>query len=291
MSTLHRFCISHKEPLLPHSWYDDCIALGDFQTDSALHVSQLDQFWHAARPIAYGAAGTYVLPIAIDKFASAAELIEISSYRKRILPSPEGVESQSYGYPTMRELGLEESKKKLQLSSFIPRPQLGFLVAQPLFFENTILGQYAASHRRKDLINYTSLAVDMDVLDKNSATELLRAKYFIPGGVELGIFPKAWLVKTVTGIELVGRQFLQRYGNRLKKYDRYQVRAVGFLSERLGSYLLLRHLTEKYSNNIPSEIFGYMTVIVEGDSAYATGLSDRPMGGPRWYPFKRKRAQ
>ena len=111
---IHRYCISHKKPLLPESWYDDCIALGDFQSDSVFHVRQLDRFWHEARPIAYGAAGSHVLPIAIERFSSGAKLIEISSYRKRILPSPEGTESRLY--PTLRESDFENFGKEAELS-------------------------------------------------------------------------------------------------------------------------------------------------------------------------------
>jgi hypothetical protein len=288
---IHRFCISHKKPLLPECWYDDCISLGDFQSDSVFHVRQLDRFWHEARPIAYGAAGTYVLPIAIEKFSGAAEFIEISSYRKRLLPCPEGIESQSFGYPTMRELSFENFGKEAVLSVFTPKANLEFLVAQPLYFENSIIGQYTLCHHRRDILDYTSLAIEMGVLDSNSASEFLAAKYFIPGGVEFGIYPKSWLVHTLSRIELVSRQFLERYGNRLKKYDTYQVRAVGFLSERLGSFLLIRHLMEKYSNNIPADIFGYMTVIVDGNSGYSIASTDRPRNWLSWYRPKHKRAQ
>ena len=288
---IHRFCISHKKPLLPECWYDDCISLGDFQSDSVFHVRQLDRFWHEARPIAYGAAGTYVLPIAIERFSSAAKLIEISSYRKRILPSPEGIESQSYGYPGMRELSLENFGKEAELSVFMPRADLEFLVAQPIYFENSMIGQYTLYHHRRDILDYTSLAIEMGVLDSNSASEFLGAKHFIPGGVEFGIYPKSWLIHALSRIELVGRQFLYRYGNRLKKYSKYQIRAVGFLSERLGSFLLIRHLMEKYSNNIPADIFGYMTVIVEGNSSYSIGLTDRPRNWSSWCRPKHKQAQ
>lgn len=288
---IHRFCISHKKPLLPECWYDDCISLGDFQSDSVFHVRQLDRFWHEARPIAYGAAGTYVLPIAIEKFSSAAEFIEISSYRKRLLPCPEGIESQSFGYPTMRELSFENFGKEAVLSVFTPKANLEFLVAQPLYFENSIIGQYTLCHHRRDILDYTSLAIEMGVLNSNSASEFLAAKHLIPGGVEFGIYPKSWLVHTLSRIELVSRKFLERYGNRLKKYDTYQVRAVGFLSERLGSFLLIRHLMEKYSNSIPADIFGYMTVIVDGNSGYSIASTDRPRNWLSWYRPKHKRAQ
>lgn len=292
---IHRFCVSHTKPLLPESWYDDCIALGDFQPDSAFHVRQLDRFWHEARPIAYGAAGTYVVPIAAERLSDTAEFIEISSYRKRILPSPQGVESQVY--PTMRELSLGEADEG-ELSVFVPRSDLGFLVAQPLHFEKSIIGHYTEAHHRRDILDYASLAVEIGVLDSDSALEFLAGEHFIPGGVEFGIYPRLWLVSALSSVERVSREFLHRYGNRVRKYDKYQIRAVGFISERFGSFLLIRHLVEKFSNNIPAEIFGYMTVIVEGRSSYSTGVAEVELterDGPRNWPsvlhFKDKRAQ
>lgn len=271
---IHRFCISHEKPLLPESWYDDCISLGNFQPDSPLHVRHLDQFWHDARPLAYGAAGTHVLPIAIERVSSRAELIEISLYRKRLLPSPVGIESLVY--PTMREFNVCDVDDRADLSVFEPSNGLEFLVAQPLYSEISMIGQYAISHYRRDILDYTSLAIKMGVLDSASASDFLETKHIIPGGTEFGIFPKWWLTATLSDIERVAREFLHRYGYRLKTYGGYQIRTLGFLSERLGSYLLLRHLKDKYSNNIPADIFGYMTVIVEGDSNYSHGLTDRP---------------
>jgi hypothetical protein len=269
---IHRFCISHKTPLLPESWYDDCIALGDFQTDSALHVRQLDQFWHDARPMIYGSAGTYVLPIAIERFAGAAELIEICSYRKRILPFPEGIESAVYG--GMRELSFAGFEKEAELSVFTPRADLEFLVAPPLYVGKSVVKNYVQEQviDRRDVDDYTSLAIELGVLDSDSASEFLAAKRFIPGGVELGIYPKPWLTRQLTSIELIGRQFLCRHGDRVRKYDMRKVRTVSFLSESLGSFLLIDHLMKKYSNNIPADIFGYLTVGFEGKSAYFLGV-------------------
>lgn len=266
---IHRFCITHKKPVLPESWYDDCISLGNFQPDSVFHVRQLDPFWHEARPIAYGAAGSHVLPIAIQRFCGAAELIEISTYRKRVLPVSTGLECPLY----QRALSLENDGNEAELSTFVPRGGNEFLVAQPLYLEDSILGQYAANHHRRDILDYTSLAIELGVLDSNSASEFLAAKHMIPGGAETGIYPKVWSLQTLSKIERVGRQFLCRYGNRLRKYDDYQIRAVGFLSERLGSFLLIRHLMEKYSNNIPAELFGYLTIIADEESSYFVGTA------------------
>jgi len=270
--TIHRFCITHTKPLIPETWYDDCIALGDYQPESVSHVSQLDRFWHEARPIAYGSAGTYTLPIAIEKFADTADLIEISYHRKRILLSPEGKAGRYY---LSRELSVEECVQKTELPSVIaPRNDSGFLVSHPQYLPEMLMGLYASTHHFRDLLDYTSLAVEMGVLDDQSAKEFFTAKLVIAGGTEFGIFPKSWLIPTLSELERVGREFLCLYGNRIKTYNRYQVRAISFLSECLGSFLLIRHLLETFSNNIPADIFGYMTCVVEDGKPFDLGLAD-----------------
>lgn len=269
---IHRFCISHEKPLLPESWYDDCISLGEFQTDSVSHVSHLDRFWHEARPMSYGTAGTHVLPIAIERFASDVKLVEICNYRKKVLPSPEGVESEIYS--GLRELRFGDFDGKADSAAFMPRADLGFLVAHPIYFENSVVEKQLELRHfdRRDLGDYASLAIEAGVLDENSASEFLGAKHFIPGGCELGIFPKSWLVRQLSGIEVVGKEFLSRYGNRIAKYDEVQIRAISFLAECLGSFLLIRHLMEKYSNNIPADIFGYVTVIRDSNLRLSQGI-------------------
>jgi hypothetical protein len=286
---IHRYCISHTKPLLPEAWYDHCIALGDFEPDSAYNVRQLDRFWHEARPIAYGAAGAHVLPVVIKRFSDDADLIEVCSYRKKIIPPMEGTESGLF--PNLRELNLENFGRVAELSVFVPRAEVGFLVAQPLHFKKSILGHYALVHHRKDIVDYSALAVELGVLDRSSADDFLALQHFIPGGAELGIYPKAWLLQAWTDMELVGRQFLERYSDRVKKYDSYQIRAVNFLSERLGSYLLIRHFKQKFANNIPSDLFGYMTNIVDDRSNYTAAVADASKNRSGRFNVKQKRAK
>lgn len=269
---IHRFCISHEKPLLPESWYDDCISLGDYQPDSPSHVRQLDQFWHEARPIAYGTAGTNVLPIAIERFATAATLIEICSHRKRMLPSPEGVESEVVS--GCRELRFGNFEEKAELSVHMRGAGLEFLVAQPLYFANSIVEKQIELRHfdRRDIRDYMSIALEMGVLDPDTAKDFLAAKHFIPGGSQIGIYPKSWLMCQLSKRERIDRQFLSRYRHRIEKYETVQIRAVSFLAECLGSFILFRHLTEKYSNNIPAEIFGYVTVILDSNIWHAQGI-------------------
>lgn len=268
---IHRFCVTHTEPLIPQSWYDDCIALGEYQPDSVSHISQLDQFWHRARPLAFGAAGSYGLPAAIDKLANDADLIEIAMYRKKILLSPEG---RPGSHPRSRELSVRECVEMTDLASpIMPPSDSGFLVSQPIYAEHGLMGLYAGYHPFQDLLDYTSIAIELGLLTHQSALEFFAGKVVIPGGTEFGIFPRSWLVSTLPKLEQVSREFLRRFGNRVKEYDVFQVRAVGFLSECLGSFLLVRHLMARYSNNIPADVFGYMTCVVEEGLSYYAGVA------------------
>lgn len=269
---IHRFCITHRLPLLPRGWYDDCISLDDFQCDSPFHIRNLDPFWHDARPVAYGAAGSYVIPQAIEKLRTIPDMIEISSFRKRILPRPLGSESKTYR--TMRELGERDLKADAELGFALLAGELQFLVAQPLYFKNTILGQYSHHHRKNDLLEYASLASELGVLDPNSADDFLSSKFFVPGGAELGTYPAEWLSRTLSDIEVVGREYLTRNRNRIQNYDSYQIRVVGFLSERLGSYLLICELMRRYSGRMPADIFGHMSTVIDGHSGYTMGRTD-----------------
>ncbi len=285
---IHRYCVSHQKPLLPDSWYDRCIALGNFQPNSALHVRQLDPYWDDVRPIAYGAAGSYVLPIAVERFSGDAEFIEVSSFRKRILSSPEGREAKIF--PTLRELTLT-GVSEIPDRSLSVRPGFDFLIAHPIYFKKTVFGHYAAIHHRRDFLDYVSVALELGVLDATSASEFMTAKHFIPGGIELGTYPKDWLMRELSQLELVSRLFLNYHGDRISRYNKYQIRAVGFLSERLGSFILLRHLMDRYSNHIPAEIFGHMTVIVEDDSPYSAGIADQHKNRRDRYHLKMGRRQ
>jgi len=78
----------------------------------------------------------------------------------------------------MRELSFEDSREKVEPTVFVPRSDSGFLVAQPLYFKNSVIGQYAKVHHRKDIRDYASLAIEIGVLDKGSASEFLKERQF-----------------------------------------------------------------------------------------------------------------
>lgn len=289
---IHRFCVCHRQPLIPDSWYDDCLPIGNFRPGSRCQVPQREPFWlgtgvAASRRLVLASGdceAAHRLPSAIEQCAPSADLIELSSYRKRIFPSPEGRESPVF--PTLRELTVTEAARRTDLVAFEPPNE--FLMAWPLFFEDSLFEEYARNHRARDLLDYTSIAVELGFLDDYTSSEFLRSKICVPGGIFFGVFPRSFLLPAMSAIDSVGQAFLRRYGERLECYDDYQIRAISFLTERLGSYFLLGFLMQAFSisgsladmpdraarfiDGVPPGILGHMTVLTEGEASYSHGL-------------------
>jgi hypothetical protein len=264
--TQRTFCVSHQPPLTPERLFDFAIGIGDYRPTRGRHVSKMDSFWHQKRPLAYGAAGNYVIPQAMDSEVPATELTGIFSHRKLIVRSPIGREAAKY--PVFREISAATA---LQLPAHEVRVRDGydFLIGAPVPFPQGIVQQYAQMHHAIDLFDYLSIAVRIGVLTPADVREFTLDTHFIPGGCELGIYPTAWLNPTLKKLEAVGRDFIIRWETRIRTYDSYQVRAVGFLAERLGSYLLLKELRRRYPEGLPRDLIGCLCVIVPDGVPYA----------------------
>lgn len=265
MKTLKNYCISHEPPLLPEKFFDYAIGLGSYRPTRGVHISQLDSYWDLNRPIAYGAAGSYVLPLVSALAGNQTDLTGICSRRKIVLRRPIGREAPNY--PTMRETTTAELSL-LNPDLMHPRDEFDFLVPMPLEIPQGIIWQYAQAHHVVDLLDYLSVAVQLDVISPSDVSDFASGQYLSPGGCEFGIFPTAWLGEAISKLEIVGREFLDRYGDRIRRYDAYQVRAVGFLSERLGSFFLLKELKRRYPQRTPAGIFGHMCCVVVDGKAY-----------------------
>jgi len=259
------FCVSHETPLVPEHQYDYVIGVGDYRPKKGSHISTLDPFWDRMRPVAYGAAGNYVIPRAIEIEKPKAPLTGVFSHRKIVVRTTVGREAVNN--PVYREISIEEA---LELTDDELRPRVGceFLIGKPTFFEQSVFGHYAECHYAVDLVDYLSIAVQMNVMKPADVEKFSRDTVFIPGGCELGIYPTDWFCETLQKLELLGRVFLDKYADRVQAYDPYQVRAIGFLAERLGSYLLLKELRNRFPSRLPAELIGCLCVIVPAGVNY-----------------------
>lgn len=265
--TLQRvYCVTHEAPLVPDHLADYIIGIGDYRPPPSrgAHVSALDAFWDRMRPYSYGAAGNYVIPRAIDA-AGSTQLTGIFSHRKIIVRTKIGDPAKALQF--YHEISIDEAKD-IPREEIEPRPGLEFLIGFPLELDGGVIAQYINSHLAIDLFEYVSMAVEMGILTLDGAQEFAREKYFIPGGCELGVYPTRWVRPMLEMLETLGRRFVTRNAARIESYDRFQVRAVGFLAERLGSFLLLSELRRRFPAGIPQQLCGYLCAIVPPGGSY-----------------------
>lgn len=254
-------CITHKAPIICNSFYDLVIGLGDHDKTSRYHISALDPFWHNARPVAYSAAGSYAIEDALRIAKAEPQIVGIVSQRKFLCRQPIG-RSAPY-YPALREVDPVEMS---QLDDRLTRPaaDIPFLITRPVFLAQGVFLNYLKCHHIVDLIDYLSLAARMRILDNSEIEHLIKRTDIIPGGCECGYYPTHWLFSILRTLRSLGHAFIEQYGNRVATYSPQQVRALSFLSERLGSYLLFQKLASLYGSAIDPRVFGHMCVVVEG---------------------------
>jgi hypothetical protein len=216
------------------------------------------------RPYSYGAAGNYVIPRAMDTEAPF-DLTGVFSHRKIIVRTKIGEPSPVLGF--YHEVVIDEAKR-IPREEIEPRPGCEFLIGFPLKFNCGIVEHYIDTHRGIDLFEYVSLAVEMGILTLDEAQEFAKEKILIPGGCELGVYPTSWVRPVLEKLGSLGRHFIKRCAPRIRTYDNFQVRAVGFLAERLGSFFLLSELKHRFPNGIPRELCGYLCAIVPPGGAY-----------------------
>ncbi len=288
------YCISHMEPKVPDRFFTDIIALGEYGQDLPLHISKIDAFWHEARPVAFASAGCFAMSKIIQT-TTGSPVVGLCSFRKILLPKASRPDDPRAFQVEIRH----EDVKNLSLSDTLP-PKAGqdFFVAGPLMFPDGIIGQYSKNHILRDLLDFTSLCIDLGVLTSEQAKDFLLCPLFIPGGSDFGFYPAQWLAKSQSRLELVGRTFVNQYRERILSYERFEVRALSYLTERLGSYFVLMELMERYQwkptfhltnefgsgvqmlcgqehlGPIPPEIFGRMHVFVDSYGSYKGGLAD-----------------
>ena len=260
------FCVSHEAPLVPEELFDLAIGIGDYRPSHGSHISAIDPFWDKARPLAYGAAGNYVIPRMIPEGPHRPELVGIYSHRKIIVRNTIGREAVKY--PVYREISVSTALS-LSAEERSPRDDHEFLIGAPIQFPHGVVAQYAQMHHAIDLFDYLSIGVQLGVLSPAEIREFSLDTVFVPGGCELGIYPTRWLCGTLGKLEIIGREFVTRFAQRIRTYDSYQVRAVGFLAERLGSYFLLKELRRRYSQGISRALFGCLCVLVPEGSSYS----------------------
>jgi hypothetical protein len=188
--------------------------------------------------------------------SSGDGMVGISHYRRFAVARPTGQPSFVYGVVTPEEFA------ELPRDLFVPDPPI-VLFPTPIQVMPTLLGQYANYHHTRDLLHFMGIALDLGVVTNDQATDWLAGNVLVPAAA-IGVYPEAWLVRTLTALESVAEAFestvaIPREG--------YQKRTVAFCLERLHG-LLLSGLIETCPND---GFAAHRALIVSPDGTYHPG--------------------
>lgn len=235
-------CVTHGPRWVQYPPWISTICLGDAQVEGALNLRDLAPEWNAHHPVLGGTAGTFALKNLVATRTPAATHVGLCQYRK-FVSNARISHRQAPSYKVMdvvasRDLGAD------RLAAVMAPGDRDFLLAHPFTLSNSrklddYLGQFSRVHHVEDLLRFSAEAVEQQVLDKAELEDFFGEDVLVPGGVELGVYAAPFWIATVTAIESVTRACVRRYPI---ARSGYAARAWGFCAERLGSYLLLRHL-------------------------------------------------
>ncbi len=266
-SSVKIFCIAHKAPELPLPDDIPIIWLGAAPVSTkgqnvvyrAAEISEEFDAWHT---FLGGSSGTFSInKLLRDKLIewSAEDRISIIQYRKFLAGDTIGTLADNYpGLYLVKPSELNQ----LDLPAIHAEVATPYLLPQPVKIGN-LYQQYASCHRISDLLRYTALAVDLEIISWSESSDFFNSSHLIPGGIEFGIYPIKVFMGIIENLQRVSMAFLKTH--QPTSMNAYQRRAVSFCNERLGSYLLQKELNKEYNNQIPNELFGYMHTVSDGN--------------------------
>ncbi|MDB5776808.1 MAG: hypothetical protein JWP38_2941 [Herbaspirillum sp.] len=259
-------CITHVP--LPVAFPDFVmpVYLGQSQGPDRMNLRDLAPQWEPYHPIVGGMLGNFALKNYVLKHHPDVKRIGVCMYRKFI--SRHRISGVAAEDNWMMDVVSDKDIEQTGLDSMMAPGDVPFLIGRTCGF--TVHGEpagyllhYAHAHHAEDLLRFTSEAIELGVLQKTEADSFFNEKVFLMGGIELGVFPADFWLATVTAIESVIWACVQRYPT---IREGYQTRAWAFCAERLGSYLLLKHLNTRYGQKGGYEqFFGQLNLITKND--------------------------
>jgi hypothetical protein len=250
-STLVYACFTHVPLWIPFPAYVTTIYLGDSQGDGRLNLRDLAPQWVPHHPILGGAVGSFALRRYLQSVRPDATHVGICQYRKFVS------RARISGVPMPKYKSMDAVfKGALHGQAFAEAMWPGdedFLVGTPMVFSQLpwyrkgYLKNYSRTHNVEDFLRFTAQAVEMGVLQRDEVLDFYREDVFIPGGIELGVYPVAFWLRGIEQIERIVQACIARYPVREAGY---QSRAWAFCAERLGSYLLLKEFRARAGNGL-----------------------------------------
>lgn len=260
-------CMTHVPLWIDYPSFVSTICLGQAQGPGQLNLRDLAPEWEPYHPILGGTAGSFALKNHLLAHHPDATHVGICQYRKFLSRARIGVPAKNY---EVMDILPRSQVRTEQLAELMSPNGAAFLLGQPGQFlvrgtSYDYLYQYKDVHHVEDLLRFTALAVELGVLDKNDVHPFFGEKIFFPGGIELGVFPAGFWLKSITGLETVVRECVKRYPT---PREGTQARSWSFCMERLGSFLLLKHLRQTHAGeNWITRYAGFLNLVTEAEDA------------------------
>jgi hypothetical protein len=172
-----------------------------------------------------------------DAIVSKYDYIRIFQYRRFVAQNEFGLPCSQ---PWAKRIRVDELS---QYSNEFNRSCAGELFNRAIHFNGGMLGQYASAHIREDILNFSKFLIEESIFDPLQASLFLKEALMIPSS-NLGTFRKVTLREILSTLKraaafLRSNYFVPRPG--------YQRRVMGFLLERLTSYLILMRIGDRAS--------------------------------------------
>ncbi len=239
-------CITHVPLWLEPPPWVTTIRLGDAQRSGGLDLRELAPEWEPHHPALGGTAGSFALRRYLLAQRPDATRVGICQYRKFVSRERiSGVVDPKYRSMDVVPIA---SLRGDALGRHLDPGERAFVVSAPLCFTRVpwyrrgYLKEYARDHHVADLLRFAAEAVEQGVLAEREVERFFAEDVIVPGGIELGVYPASFWIEGIGRIESVVRACVERYP---AARDGHQKRAWSFCAERLGSWLLLRHLRDE----------------------------------------------
>ncbi|MFJ9532064.1 hypothetical protein [Herbaspirillum sp. NPDC101396] len=258
-------CITHVELPIRFPDFVTPIYLGDSQAPGRMNLRDLAPKWVPYHPIVGGMVGNFALRNYILEHHPKVKRIGVCMYRKFI--SRERISGVPAEDNWMMDVVSDKELERQSFDSMLDPGAGDLLVGKTCGFLSDgqsagYLRHYASAHHVEDLLRFAAAAVELGVLHSREVELFFDERVFFMGGVELGVFPAAFWLKSIADIEAVAWACVQRYQ---VKREGYQSRAWAFCAERLGSYLLLRYLRSICGGDNFEQYMGQLNLITRGD--------------------------
>ena len=277
-------CVTHVALEVDFPEFIEPIRLGAAQVEGGFNLRDLAPEWEPHHPILGGLAGTFAMKNHVLAHHPDADRVGLCQYRK-FVSKRRLSRVVAPSYKAMDVVTLPALSRALLADVMVPDD--AWLLPRPFLLSNwrkhsDMLEQYSRVHHPQDLLRFVAEAVEQQLLDKAEVPDLLAEELMLPGGIELGVFPADFWIRSVSAIESVVRACVARYP---LAREGYNARAWSFCTERLGSYLVLRHLRASPASKVsffalrravpnigPRGAFGRLNLIARGTDDYVIGV-------------------